>query len=276
MNCSTANNIDMVSLLIENGHKPYRKGNNCVWFSCPYRQEKTPSFKIENNRFKDFGTGQTGGVVDLAVLLWNCSVSDALRRLSNYKPDISVPKQTHAKAINQGITVIEVKPIQSKPLFSYLWKRKISPQIGKDNLKEVVFTWDGGKPQYALGFHTNSGSWELRNSILKLASSPKDITLISKDCRTINVFEGFFDYLSYLQLRNNKVYDDILVLNSTVNVDKAILVLKDYNKINCFLDNDLTGRKTLSKIEDNFSDKVHDFSKEYEPYKDLNDFLTSI
>jgi DNA primase len=273
MDCKTANNIDIVGFLSNLGHKPFRVGNKYTWYISPFRTETIPSFKVEKNRFHDFGSGQRGGTLDLAILLWNCSVSEALQKLANMHIVFSFQKQLQSRPKDSTIKIIEVKSIQSKPLFAYLWKRKINPQIGKENLKEVVFSWEGGRPQYALGFQTNSGSWELRNSILKLATSPKDITVINKSSNKINVFEGFFDYLSYLQLRNNKVLDDALVLNSITNVNKAFEALSKYEQINCYLDNDLAGQKTMKILIEKLQEKIHDFSMEYEPYKDLNEFL---
>lgn len=54
----------------------------------PLRKEKHPSFRFyygKNNRirFKDFATGQSGGIIDLFKIYWECSMNEVLFRLGN-------------------------------------------------------------------------------------------------------------------------------------------------------------------------------------------------
>jgi len=42
----------------------------------------------------------------------------------------------------------------------------------------------------------------LRNEYFKGSSSPKDVTLIENGAKTMAVFEGFFNFLSYLTLNS--------------------------------------------------------------------------
>ena len=61
------------------------------------------------------------------------------------------------------------------------------------------------------------------------------------------MFEGFIDYLSALALGIISGADAI-ILNSVVNVNKAMPYLKDYTVINCYLDNDTAGRIALTEL----------------------------
>ena len=88
------------------------------------------------------------------------------------------------------------------------------------------------------------------------------------------------DYLSFLTLRMKNCptmpdldRQDYVILNSTVNVPKAIDVLSPYERIHCMLDNDETGYKATRAIELEYSYHVRDFSHNYRGYSDLNDYL---
>ena len=66
---------------------------------------------------------------------------------------------------------------------------------------------------------------------------------------------------------------DYVILNSTVNVPKAIDVLYPYERIHCMLDNDKAGYEATRAIELEYSYRVRDFSDNYRGYSDLNDYL---
>ena len=88
------------------------------------------------------------------------------------------------------------------------------------------------------------------------------------------------DYLSFLTLRMKNCptmpdpdRQDYVILNSTVNVPKAIDVLYPYERIHCMLDNDKAGYEATRAIELEYSYRVRDFSGNYRGYSDLNDYL---
>lgn len=280
MNCKQANEIDIIQLLTDEGFTPIRIDGKNARFLRPNGNEKEASFFVSKNRFKDFGTNQKGGTLDLAMLLWNCSIKEALQKLENYKPN-SIKYQLDMKVQDHkpGINIIEVKPLQSKVLYAYLYKRGIKPTIGKKFLKEIHFNWDGGKKQFALGWPTDKGTFELRNQIIKL-SSGKDITTIinnSKDTNQVYIYEGFMDYLSHYQMRNGNFNADVLVLNSLVNTSKAIAFLSKFEQLCLNLDNDILGKQYVLKFKEIFPHKrIIDCSVDYTGYKDLNDFLNNI
>ncbi|GHS93760.1 hypothetical protein FACS1894207_0750 [Bacteroidia bacterium] len=64
------------------------------------------------------------------------------------------------------------------------------------------------------------------------------------------VFEGFWDFLSYLTIQKiEKSKHDIAVLNSVANVEKAMNFLKAHREIYTYLDNDDAGRKATELIQ---------------------------
>ncbi|MDU6476958.1 MAG: toprim domain-containing protein, partial [Bacteroides sp.] len=128
-----------------------------------------------------------------------------------------------------------------------------------------------------------AGGYEVRNSFFKGCIAPKDITHIRQQGeprKKCLVFEGFMDYLSFLTLRMKNCptmpdldRQDYVILNSTVNVPKAIDVLYPYEHIHCMLDNDKAGFEATRAIELEYSYRVRDFSHNYRGYSDLNDYL---
>lgn len=92
---------------------------------------------------------------------------------------------------------------------------------------------------------------------------------------SVMVFEGFIDFLSYLSLANNiHPVSDTVVLNSVVNLSKAVPFLNRHSVIHAFFDNDEAGRKTISDlIRLCPRSEVIDQSHSYRGYKDVNDYL---
>ena len=94
---------------------------------------------------------------------------------------------------------------------------------------------------------------------------------------SVMVFEGFIDFLSYLSLANNiHPVSDTVVLNSVVNLSKAVPYLLQHPVIHAFFDNDETGRKTTSDLHRLCPrSEVIDQSHFYRGHKDVNDYLTA-
>jgi DNA primase len=61
-------------------------------------------------------------------------------------------------------------------------------------------------------------------------------------------------------------------MNSTALLKKTIDYLKDYSKIDLYLDNDKAGIKCTAEIIKSYPEAI-DHSKEYLDFKDYNEFL---
>ena len=129
-----------------------------------------------------------------------------------------------------------------------------------------------------MAFENVSGGWELRNRYFKGCRRRKDISYLpwardgpSAECA---VFEGFIDYLSALTLGIISGADTI-ILNSVVNVNKAVPYLKGYTAINFYLDNDTAGQTALSELTAIYGSTVIDRSTLYSEFNDLNDYLVN-
>ncbi|KDS14530.1 toprim-like family protein [Bacteroides ovatus str. 3725 D9 iii] len=139
------------------------------------------------------------------------------------------------------------------------------------NCKEIRYTLHG-KRYFAIGFRNVSGGYEVRNRFFKASLSPKDISLMDNGSDTCNLFEGFIDCLSWMQLELG-CGDDYLVLNSVALLERSFPVLDRYERVNCYLDRDEAGRRTLEALRKRYADKIVDCSSLYKGYKDLNEYL---
>ncbi len=132
------------------------------------------------------------------------------------------------------------------------------------------------KKYFAIGFENRSGGFELRNSVFKGSSSPKDITNITTPgASNISVLEGFFSFLSYQTLfTRNAQLTNFLVLNSLSFFQKCREVLDEHQKVYLYLDRDEAGIKNTQTAL-RWDTKYIDRSDLYKNHKDLNDYLIS-
>ena len=171
----------------------------------------------------------------------------------------------------------EVVPLEHRALVAYLQERGIPAHIAKAKCKEAHYGVSG-KPYFAVAFENVNNGWELRNRYFKGCRGRKDISYLpwardgpSTECV---VFEGFIDYLSALALDIISGADAI-ILNSVVNVSKAMPYLKGYSAINCYLDNDNAGQTALAELTAIYGSTVIDRSTLYSEFNDLNEYLTN-
>lgn len=269
--------IPIADFLSAMGIHPTKQKGNALWYSAPYRMERTPSFKVDiaKNVWFDFGTGNGGDIFDLAGAF--IGSEDFLLRAAFIARNGAYPLPIieHPQRNEEKEPIFEdiwVRPLQDSKLLGYLRERGIFADTVITNCEEVRYRVHG-KRYYAIGFRNNAGGLELRNRFFKGCIPPKDISLKCNSSDVCSVFEGFMDYLSAMQM--GIIASDWLVLNSVSNVEKALKVLGVYRRIECYLDNDDAGRRTLEKLRADFGEKVIDRSSLYADHKDLNEFLLS-
>lgn len=287
--------IPLAAFLSRLGHKPAARKGTRLWYKSPLRQEQTPSFKVETtlNCWYDFGLGRGGNIIDLATELYQSTdLRYLMRCIANSCPVPSVQTVASSFAPRHSAPSMErfeVVPLEHRTLVAYLQERGIPAHIAKANCKEAHYSFNGSsqsafgaerrkKSYFAVVFENISGGWELRNRYFKGCRGRKDISYLpwardgpSTECV---VFEGFIDYLSALTL-DIISESDAIILNSVVNVNKAVPYLKDYTAINCYLDNDNAGQTALAELTAIYGSTVIDRSTLYSEFNDLNDFLVN-
>jgi hypothetical protein len=272
--------LDIVDYLSSQKQEPQKISGNHYWYLSPFRDERTPSFKVNRklNRWFDFGEGKGGNLVDLGTLLHGCSVKEFLGRMSD--GDIHLTKQvmqTGKEAADNGIIIQSTFAISSYPLINYLHERKIPLQVAQKYVCEARYSI-GEKLYYALAFKNDAGGYELRNKNFKGSSSPKDTTFIDKGSKEVAVFEGFFDFLSYQSIQHKQQVREpsFLILNSTSFFEKSLSKMQQHQRVRLFLDNDKTGNKFTQLAQSIDKEKFRDERGLYQGYNDLNDWVINM
>lgn len=275
--------IPLAAFLSQLGHEPAARKGTRLWYKSPLRQEQTPSFKVDTtlNCWYDFGIGKGGNIFDLTTELYQSTdLRYLMHCIANSYPVPSV--QTVASSFPQrhsapSMERFEVVPLEHRALVAYLQERGILAHIAKAKCNEAHYSVNE-KSYFFVSFENVSGGWELRNRYFKGCRGRKDISYLpwardgpSAECA---VFEGFIDYLSALTLGIISGADTI-ILNSVVNVNKAVPFLRGYKTINCYLDNDTAGQTALSELTAIYGSTVIDRSTLYSEFNDLNDYLVN-
>ena len=171
-------------------------------YCSPLTEERTASFFVEpkKNVFNDYSSGQKGDIIRLIQLLEQITFSETLNRLESLKNGNSSTSFCFSgKLLNihskPKIEVTKVSNISNHSLIRYIEQRGICIELGEIYLKEVHFI-NKGKNYFALGFQNDSGGYELRNGLGFKGKTANGITTFNKGTNLINIFEGFFDYLS--------------------------------------------------------------------------------
>jgi len=276
LDCEKARNIDIVSTLAKLGHFPVRKTEKEAWFLSPLRTETQASFKVslKENYWIDFGTFEGGSTIDLVMKMENCSVKEALERLSGNMGHFSFhrrPNPTKTEHRANPIEIIEDKEIEHRALQTYLSSRKISTKTARKLCKEIHYRI-GRRKYFAIGLQNRSGGWELRNRYWKGSTSPKDVSMIGKRFKKLAITEGMFDMLSLMELIPEiENSNDLLVLNTTAFVKRMIKEIGDYKEVMLFLDRDKTGLGMTELLLEKCPNS-RDMSFLYEGFKDINEW----
>ena len=264
----------LMDYLQANGHTPLRITYGSAWFISPFRNEKTASFKVNipKNLWFDFGSGEGGTLPVLVMKMRNVNYSDAREILysDNY------PLVSYYTGIDEPtghIKIESISPLNHPALQEYINNRKVSGIFSRLYLEEARYTVHGRR-YFALAFKNDYGGYELRNAKFKTGSSPKYFTTIpGQDDHSINVFEGFMDFLSCCTYYNCIPSHQTIILNSLSFLPRIEAMLHDSVKVNLFLDNDPAGRNCTQRLYDSCGN-IKDWAPViYPDHKDFNEFL---
>ena len=250
----------------------------------PFTVEKTPSFAIyeRTNSYYDWASNFGGDVIDLHRRLNKLSRKEAYIQMvkGDFKNSVL---SFNPSAVNVLIKkeptykIISKLKIKNSALLSYAKdKRGISESVLVNNCKELKYQLKNGNTYTAISFNNNKSGVEVRSQYFKGSFGPKGITTISRGSETLDIFEGFIDYLTFLEIKKMITpVNDTIILNSVVFV-KQIKPDSKIKNIRLFMDNDKAGDKAtdfFKKIFTNFT--VVDMRKLYKNFRDLNDYHVS-
>ncbi len=266
--------------LTQRGIEPMQQNPRYGIYLSPLRAELTPSFKVDytQNLWYDFGSGEGGSIIDLVMRMENCNFMQAVQSLDNGEIKMTASAiPVPAVPTVPTLRILSDAPLRHPALVGYLSSRGIAPSIASVYCREVRYAVNG-RAFFAIGFRNDAGGWELRSARFKGCASPKQITTVDNHADTVIAFEGFMDFLSYLTMKiPQPLRIDAVVLNSVINLPKAMPFLERHPTIHAFFDNDEAGRKATTELERLCPNStVVDQAYFYRPHNDLNDYLRSL
>ncbi len=279
MQSKNVKSISIKDYLRNHGINPSKEYSGYGMYNSPFRDERTPSFKVDYkaNLWYDFGSGEGGSIIDLVMKMQDCTLSQAMHILEE-KADFPLVVKTAFSSPSESVgrmKLIRIEQFLPPHLESYLRERGISRELSAEYLTAVYYRVND-REYSALGFRNDEGGFELRNSQFQGCYPPKAITTLDRNTTVCNLFEGFMDFLSYLTLYPMKEKSlpsgSTVVLNGTGNLKRAIPFLSKHTEIYAYLDNDKSGKEAVQKLQ-NLKLPVTDCSNMYADHNDLNDFL---
>ncbi len=275
MNCTQFNKISVEVVLQSFGHFPTKQNEKEAWFLNPFSKENDASFKINKNLncWYLFSEGIGGNNIDLMKKYLNASISEVLNWAENQNFSSFHQQSGNYKLFNLPKTyeIVEVKDIQHPALVQYLKSRKVERQ--KHLIQEIHYQMND-KKYFGIGFKNDSDGYEIRNAYSKICLGKKDITTIKNNSKSLLVFEGFFDFLSFKNIEESLENEpsDYMILNSVSMINKIKKSLENYEKIDLYFDNDEAGNRAVEIIK-NEKIEAEDCRVLYSDFKDLNEWL---
>ncbi len=284
-----AHQTDFRAVLQHFGFNPISKTH----FENPFKTEKNSAsfsvFKHSNGRIwiaHDLSESKIWRVMEFVKKFKNYDFKEAMKFLLSFNGQYSEPTEYHSSFSNPN----KVNPLpknkeatkdQIQNLDYYLKnERGINPKLAKQYLSYRQHKV-GAKWYYGLWFQNNSKGFAIRSKFFKGCFESSDITTIEDEKYNDWIFfEGFMDFLSAITYYKMPFKANILVLNSTSNLKKAIAHINskkvDKARVFCFLDNDKAGKKAFAELKEQLQEvEVFDKSDIYIDFKDFNDFLIS-
>ena len=273
MNCKQANTqISIRNVLESFSLFPSKDNSKAAFYFAFDREEKTPSLFVNfvKNIAFDFGTGKKYDIVSLVQGIKQCSVSQALEYLSQFNFSFKEQMYNITKD-GSKYEILSISEVKHYALIQYLKERRIENNIHL--LKEIHYKISN-KKYFGIGFKNDANGYEVRNKYSKICIGRKDITTIKNKSNNLRIFEGFMDYLSFKQMEKalKKALSDYVILNSVTMIFKLEKIIKSYEKIELYFDNDEAGNRATNEVK-RLNPYVKDNRILYQNYKDLNDFI---
>lgn len=215
-----------------------------------FLSQRTGSIAVDEraNVWYDHSAGIGGDILEAVQVFENKTFPQSVQRLSGAPPERVIAPTNKPQSVSK-IEIESIKKISHPALVNYIEARGLEQEDITAFAKEVHWR-NKGKSYFAVGFPNESGGWVLRSSIFKgnILGGGISIQILGKPER-IKVFEGWFDFLSYLKLTGATDFKAI-ILNSTANLSYRLMldILRENEIVDLYLDNDATGEKYTSSF----------------------------
>lgn len=234
---------------------------NSVYHS-PFRDDKAPSFSIfdSGRRFKDQATGDGGDCIDFAMLAFQCSKADAVRRLGEdvgALPERKLPPSVGKKPLDKAEyerlrkkCLADFKLVEGTVIYNFLKTKGISFDVAVAMNKEgsLGCYWDMPAYIYANGIKVRHSAQSSRSTRWLIGSDggvPWRYGKLSPKTEIVIVTEGESDaMLSMSCVKPGRHIRVIAWPNATCKPDQSILdSIGNGRRVFVLADNDEAGRK---------------------------------
>ena len=114
--------------LANKGHYPVKEYTTYGMYRSPFREESSPSFKVDYrvNLWYDFGSGEGGSIIDLVMKLHGCTLSQAIGLLENRVEISPLTQNDFERQVErrEEMKIIEAVSLHHPNLLRYLQDRK--------------------------------------------------------------------------------------------------------------------------------------------------------
>lgn len=284
MTAREINKSSIVEYLDKMSIKPDRKMNGYYMYYSPIRPtENTPSFKVSlnSNLWVDFGINEGGTLIDL-ILKMNpdYTVSQIVADFNKGIFSFHQPKNIEQFPIASKINIIKTEPLENcTQACAYLESRGIDFSKASNYVSGISYKIKNAVYQGIASRNINDG-YNINSRNFKCATKQGVSFYAHNSGKSLILTEGIMDLLSFIMIYPEQVgLHDFCVLNSVHNLPGIYGILKNNNRIICFLDNDKAGDNATSTIE-KYSKaneiSFFDYRERYRRFKDLNDYLMGV
>ena len=172
MTIAEAKQLRIVDYLASLGYHPQSVTSKQYWYLSPLRDERTPSFKVNDrlNEWYDFGAATGGDLVELGKHLYRTdSVSEVLACIGKHENAAPIQRVripgTTPRPVEADMKDVLVVPLQHHALLSYLHSRGIDGDIGRMFCREVHYELRQRR-YFALAFGNMAGGLVITTLIM--------------------------------------------------------------------------------------------------------------
>jgi hypothetical protein len=122
-----------------------KRGSHELWGSCPFHQDRTPSFKADtrSQRFKCFGCGIGGDVLDFIAAVEQLGLPDAIQRLRELVDD---PTKSKRRALRSPAEELDAEADWKAEAARAIWRVTVDIPAGLPRdylvLRRQITSWD--------------------------------------------------------------------------------------------------------------------------------------
>ncbi|RFZ91093.1 hypothetical protein D0C36_19315 [Mucilaginibacter conchicola] len=274
----------IVDLLLSLGYEPVRQfGKEHMYRSMLRDGDNDPSFSVDDKirAWFDHGTGKGGNIIDFGLAYWpDLSFNEVLEKLQttcNITTPVRREPRPRLPVKARNYVIEKIKDIGTHPaITAYLQSRGIF-DVGRQRLSEIYYYVKNEKGEqkrfFAAGWKNDAGSWEVRNRYFKGCLGQKAISTVPGDPKSVVVFEGYINYLSWAKEHTGSK-ETAIILNTLSLLPAGIKAATLFPKIDLYLDRDTAGvhaTKDFIKALPYATDR----SQVYDKYNDYNDKLVA-